>query len=106
MAVAKLVSKVERSVLDWLEITDEDGAVYRYGKRDVVRNPATIHVAYDDRPLPAIRAKLVRDEKGNAVLRQDGPGLPAKIIVDWREAGKLPTAAAFVGTYEYEQEQP
>jgi hypothetical protein len=106
MAVAKQVSDVERTALAWLEIEDEDGAKYRYAKKGLGPDGAPLHVAWEYTGGP-LRAKLVRGDDGRPVLRQDGPGLPAKIVVDYIELTAMPGAPAiggWGGKYEYEQE--
>ena len=106
MAVAKQVSDVERAALAWLEIEDEDGAKYRYVKRGLAPGGAPLHVAWEYLGGP-LRAKLVRGVDGKPVLRQDGPGLPAKIVVDYIELTAIPGAPASGGwgnRLEYEQE--
>jgi hypothetical protein len=106
MAVAKQVRKVESTALAWLEIEDEDGAKYRYAKRGLAPDGSPLHVAWEFTGGP-LRAKLVREDDGRPVLRQEGPGLPAKIVVDYIELTAMPGApflGGWGGRYEYEQE--
>lgn len=105
MAVAKQVSDVERTALAWLEIEDEDGAKYRYSKKDLNSDGASCHVGWEYTGGP-LRAKLIREDDGTPVLRQDEPGLPEKIVVDFIELSAMPgvpVISGWGGRYDYEQ---
>lgn len=78
--------------LQWLEIEDSDGGVWRYTKGGPAPAGDVVHVGWDFRPPSVLVAKLVRDEKGEALLRQDDPGLPDKIVVDFTEMLVMPGA--------------
>jgi hypothetical protein len=107
MSVAKSVGNVEPSQLDWLEVQDEDGKVYRYEKRGNAPNGLAKHVEGQWNGGPQIRAALVRDAGGEAILRQDDPGLPKSIGVEY--VSPQPTtpgpvmAMAWYGLLEYVQ---
>lgn len=106
MAVAKQVSDVEHTSLAWLEIEDEEGTKYRYAKKGPAPDGATLQVAWEFTGGP-LRAKLVRDDDGRPVLRQDEPGLPSKIVVDYIALNARAGAAVVSGwenRLEYEQE--
>src|SRR5262245_5719006 len=105
MAVAKLVRQVKPMNLDWLEIEDEEGVRYCYAKRDQATSFDVVHVGWKP-SRSALRAGLIRGADGRVVLRQDEPGLPKTIIVDWAESAggsPLPMRAFWGGEYEYEQ---
>jgi hypothetical protein len=81
MAIAKIVGDVEPIGLDWLLVEDVDGNRWRYTKRGRADFDATVHI--DGEVVgTGFRAVLVRDADGTAILRQDGPGLPQKIVVN------------------------
>jgi len=71
------------SQLEWLEIEDNDGGITRYNKRGPAPHAAELHVDFDFIPPSVYRAKLVRDQNGEGILRQDDPGLPDKAIVNY-----------------------
>ena len=58
MSVAKQVSNVDPA-LAWVEIEDEDGAKYRYGRRGPAPAGAVLHVGWEFTGGP-VRAKLIR----------------------------------------------
>jgi hypothetical protein len=80
MSVAKQVLNVETTNLDWLEIEDEEGKVYRYLKGKTVPDGSPVHVTWDLNGI-AMRAKVARGTDGKVLLRQDDPGLPQQINV-------------------------
>ena len=81
MAVAKQVTQVEPVALNWIEIEDEDGAKYRYVKKGDCLDMAVRHVIR----VFGGGAKIVRDNTVQVLLRQDGPGLPNKIVIEHSE---------------------
>jgi hypothetical protein len=108
MSVAKWVSEVGPDFV-WLEIEDEDGAKYRYDNGAVVPKgvapkgvkPAAKWDPYDDgTPID----KLELDDGGRPLLRQDGTGLPARIVVEGyiNPSARAP-AGGFGARYEYNQ---
>src|SRR5262249_4864608 len=104
MSVAKRVSDVERTTLNWLKIDDEDGNVWRYGKRGNIISDV-IHLECEYFGKASIRATLLRDEDGKPVLRQEEPGLPREIVVEYiTPAGSGAGVALCAGTVKYEKE--
>ncbi len=102
MSVATTVGNVD-SQLAWLEINDNDGGVWRYTRGDLAPDASEVHVDYDYQP-PRLVARLVRRQDGTAVLRQDEPGLPDKIVVNYIELTAIPgmpMPAGWGGKYEY-----
>lgn len=104
MAIAKTIGEVEPKQLDWLEVVDEDGMAWRYNRGDAVDSAFPAHV--NGQPAgTVIRAVLVRDKEGKVILRQDGDGLPNRIVVnyisDWTDRGA--TASGWFGKVQYEQ---
>lgn len=112
MAVAKLVSEVEPNNLAWLEIEDEDGVKYRYHKRERLESFTELHVEGAHTARGGRAVVLVRENNGQVVLRQERPGLPNKIAVDWSVPNVAPQGPFPFGAnwervrevYEYEQE--
>ena len=101
MSVAKEISDFDAAALAWLEIEDEDGVKYRYAKGGVAPGRATSHVMHD------ILLSLLLEVDGKPILRQDGPGLPAKIVVVYIKGIRgpaPPVSAEWVLKYEYERE--
>jgi hypothetical protein len=106
VAIAKTVLDCEPVRLDWLKIEDEDGAIWKYGRRENASLDTPAHVEGQYYGGSKIRAALVRGADGKPILRQDGPGLPLKIVVNYVTPGGagLPGTAAWYGMVEYEQE--
>jgi len=108
MAVAKCVTEVEPKNLDWFKVKVDDKGEHtvKYAKRRTAPDGAKPHVTHRDTNR-GIQVVLVRDEKdGIPVLRQDGDGLPKKIIVHLIEGVTRSgnAMAGWIGNYEYEQE--
>jgi hypothetical protein len=85
MAVAKRVSDVEPNNLDWLEIEDDEGAKYRYFKRERVTSFSVMHLRRSrGRGDKRLWAPVLETDSqtGLVVLRQEERGLPKKIVVD------------------------
>lgn len=85
MATAKSVKDFEPINLEWLLIEDDAGHVRRYqraGESDLAEAPQVEGHLKQGHPL---RATLVRDHNGHALLRQDGPDLPRTLIVQYIE---------------------
>lgn len=80
MSAAKHIQEIGPK-LDWLTIEDTAGRVWRYrrvGPLDVAE-PAQVEGHYvDGHP---IRAVLVRDLDGHAMLHGTGAGMPRSIVV-------------------------
>lgn len=106
MAIAKIVRDVEPSSLEWLNIEDTDGNVWRYARKGNADPDASVDVDGEFQGN-TIRAVLVRGADGTAMLRQDGPGLPEKIVVDYvspAPPGPLPMVVFWKGKVQFEQE--
>ena len=102
MAVARSVERCERKNLDWLEIRDDAGEVWRYGKRRLAPGSAGVHLTWRFDEEKRLRAILVREKDGTTLLRQAEPGLPDNMVVDYFEIPAIPWAqAARGGKYEY-----
>ena len=100
IAAAKTVTRWELPTFAWVEILDTEKVKYLYAKRAVAPAGAIVHVdpvPRDPEKGAELRLRLVRKD-GMAVLRQDQPGLPHKIVVQYEDQGRL-------ATYEYEQVQ-
>jgi hypothetical protein len=103
MAVARQVNEIEPSTMSWLTVEDTDGREWRYqriGGADLAE-PAHVEGHFVN-GLP-FRAALVRDNDGHPMLRQDGPGLPRVMIVEYIEDPSDPylTALGLPGKGEY-----
>lgn len=104
MAVAQSVCEVEATELRWLEIEDSEGKVWHYERRDIPRGPVEeVHVR-STIIARAIQAYVARGEDGAALLQQEGPGLPKRIVVD--SASGFPSGSTdgsyWSGLVEYE----
>jgi hypothetical protein len=101
-----MVIEVEPTQVGWIRIDDTDGNVYRYVKGGKAKASLPAHVECE--VVPPMKVVLVRDQNGEAVLRQKEPGLPARIGVSHAEL--LPgapvgvTSTLFVTRLEYELE--
>jgi hypothetical protein len=107
MSVAKIVAEIDPKKLEWLNIEDEHGATWRYARRDQVASDVLPHVqARSFGTSSTIRAVLVRGRDGTPFLRQDGQGLPKRIVVDCATPGgrSLGMAAYRQGKVEYERD--
>jgi hypothetical protein len=102
VASASEVTRWDLPNFDWVEIVDTDKVKYRYAKKGQAPAGATVHVDYGVRRERdkgvELGLRLVFVER-MPVLRQDGPGLPEKIAVQYEQQG-------WVAVYEYEQVQP
>jgi hypothetical protein len=79
---------------DWIEITDDLGGHWRYGRGDHARSAPAVHVQVKgDKPT------LLKDGSGRPVLHLEEEGLPEKIIVRFEDpgSGSIPK-----GDYQYE----
>jgi hypothetical protein len=107
MAVAGAVVACESRSLDWLTIADDAGNVWRYVKRGLAQTVAGVHVTWWYDELLTVRPRLVRGVDGRALLRQEGPGLPDTIVVNYvHERTAVPRAqpAGWERPYEYQRE--
>jgi|GEM_PF-2652829 len=109
MSMAKSVAEVEPKELVWLSVVDEEGRIWRYGRRGITTQdvPAHIEGRYFGRST-TIRVVLVRGHDGRPVLRQDGPGLPKRIVVNYSPPATKDAPVALAtcpqGKIEYERE--
>jgi hypothetical protein len=81
MSTAKHVKEIGPK-MDWVTIEDSDGRVWKYRRARPVdlAEPAQLEGHYaQGRP---IRAVLVRDDDGHAMLHGNGTGMPKSIVVD------------------------
>jgi hypothetical protein len=101
MFTARQVNEMEPSMLEWLTIEDDAGRVWRYrrlGYIDVAEPP---HVEGHLKNGRAFRANLVRDNDGHPLLRQNAPGLPRTMIVEYIEDPSNPYVTALGPQAEY-----
>lgn len=85
MSAAKHVKEIEPTKLDWLTVEDDAGRVWRYrrvGAADLAEPVQLEGHLKNGRPF---RANLVRDNDGHPLLRQDGPGLPRVLMLEYIE---------------------
>jgi hypothetical protein len=108
MAVAKAVTGWDRSAFAWVDIEDADGASHRYKKGRLAPDGGVVHVSYGlDASGTTQNLGLVRGTDRQSVLRQDGPGLPDRIVVEYNEL--TPTRGSvspqgWEARYEYDHE--
>ncbi len=100
MAIASKVTRWDLPTFNWIEIVDTENVPYRYVRRGQAPAGALIHVGHSvhhetDRGV-ALALGLMKTD-GQPVLRQDAPGLPQKIVVQYEQQGWLATC-------EFEQE--
>jgi hypothetical protein len=105
MSIAKDVVDGDRRGITWLLIEDDDGQRWRYAKRGPAPFPDPVHIQVRNGNLDFVQAP-----DGKPFIRQDRPGLPAKITLSFATSS-APTLFGVVGmwtggkgTYEYEQE--
>lgn len=103
MAAARAIVEIEPKTLQWLTIEDTTGKVWRYrrvGQADLAE-PVDVE-GHLKRGHP-FRANLVRDNDGHPALRQDGPGLPRELILEYIEdpTNSYLTALGLPGKAEY-----
>ena len=77
MAAAQEVRVVRAPNYAWIDVLDNEGAVWRYHRREWV-GPAA---GYFDLHFPFGEPRLMIQGDGTARLRQQGPGLPRQMIV-------------------------
>jgi hypothetical protein len=99
MAVARAVTSWDRSTFAWVGIEDEDGVSHHYDKAKHSPDEHVVHVSYGFDTTGAVQTLgLVRGSDGKPILRQDEPGLPPKIVVEYNDKG-------WEAKYEYEHQQ-
>jgi hypothetical protein len=104
MSAARAVREIEPTLLDWLTIEDTDDQVWKYRRKGPTDLAELVHVEghlTNGRPF---RANLVRDNDGHPLLRQDGPGLPPMMILEYIEdpSNLYLTALGLPGKAEYQ----
>ncbi len=92
--------------LTWLELEDSDGNRWKYNKGKAAPAGSVVHIAQ----RPDMKLEILVADDGQPRLRQAGPGLPSKMIVQLRPVPLggtgpgLPVLAGFGGgDYEYDQ---
>lgn len=105
MATAVKVTKVERTKLDWLMIEDDEGNEWKYVKSAEAPNAKVIHVFHQPLGNGGFQARVAKNDKGEAILRQDETGLPETIVVDHATgsgvAPGIPMLSWWSGPVEY-----
>jgi hypothetical protein len=81
MAVARVIKEIGPQ-LAWLTIEDDQGREWRYRRLGPVDTAEVAQVEGHYLQGHPIRASLIRDADGHALLQQPGPGLPPTLIVD------------------------
>ena len=107
MAIAQVVLDCEPQGVAWLRIKDDAGDVWQYNRTKETAPTAPPHVGFDVDASGGLRLALVRGEDRVAILRQDEPGLPEKIIVEILEGvirpPMIPGVGGWQGRYVYER---
>jgi hypothetical protein len=103
MSVARAVQDLEPIRLDWLTVEDTDGRVWRYRRIGSADLAESAHVEGHFTQGHPLRAYLVRDHDGRPLLRQDAPGLPRVMILQYIEdpSDLYLTALGLPGKAEY-----
>jgi hypothetical protein len=104
MSVARAVHEIDPDRLEWLTIEDTDGRVWKYRRIGPADLAEVVHVeGHLKRGLP-FRANLIRDNDGHPALRQNGPGLPRVMILEYIEDPSDPflTNLGLPGKAEYQ----
>ena len=102
MSIALAVKDWDRSYdCAWVVITDTDYKNYRYEKRNPAPAGALLDVDFyvhhtDEKGNPVLTLGLMYKDR-KPVLQQDEPGLPLKIVAQYRDS------FSFIGAFEYEQ---
>lgn len=107
MATLKQIVNGDSIGLTWLKLEDSDGKTWKYNKGGPAPSGAVVHVAQ----APDRKLEILVADDGQPRLRQDGPGVPGKMIVSLqpiRSGGPgpgTPIGAGWCGgVYEYDQE--
>jgi hypothetical protein len=107
MATLKQIVNGDYAGLTWLGLEDSDGKTWKYNKGNSAPSGAAVHIAQGpDKKLLILVADDLQPR-----LRQDGPGLPGKMVVSLQPVpggGGVPgipiVAGWSGGDYEYNQE--
>jgi len=103
MSFARAVIEIEPTSLDWLTIEDSDDRVWRYRRIGMADLAEPVQVEGHLKHGHPFRAGLVRDNDGHPLLRQDRPGLPRVMILEFIEdpSNLYLTALGLPGKAEY-----
>lgn len=103
MANARAIKEIESTKLDWLTVEDDKGKVWKYRRVGALDLAEPAHVEGHLKHGHPFRAGLIRDDDGHPMLRQDGPGLPRILVVEYIEDPSNPylTALGLPGKAEY-----
>lgn len=103
MAAARAIVEIEPKTLDWLTIEDNTGRVWRYRRVGQVDLAEAVDVEGHLKRGQPFRANLVRDNDGHPSLRQDAPGLPRTLMLEYIEdpSNLYLTALGLPGKAEY-----
>jgi hypothetical protein len=107
MATLKQIVNGDYAGLTWLELEDSDGKTWKYNQGRAALDGAVVHIA--QRPDRKLEILVAGD--GQPRLRQDGPGLPGKMVVSIQPVSGAGTEPGFPivagwsgGVYEYDQD--
>jgi hypothetical protein len=103
MAAARAIVEIEPKTLAWLTVEDNTGRVWRYRRVGEVDLAEPVDVEGHLKHGHPFRANLVRDNDGHPSLRQDGPGLPRVLMMEYIEdpSNLYLTALGLPGKAEY-----
>jgi hypothetical protein len=108
MTIANRVIQWERATFAWVEVEDKDSVVYRHDKGITAPGEAIVHVSYAFDPTGTIQSlALVPGGDGRPILRQDQPGLPEKMIVQYLDVSQIrgsPNPQGWEAKYEYNRQ--
>lgn len=105
MAAAVQTLDVEPTKLNWLTVLADDGKVYRYDRRQNADANAVAHIEGQYLGGAQIRAVVVKDQARKPLLRQEGVGLPATLVVDYVQPSPARTGVSssyWTGKVQYE----
>jgi hypothetical protein len=93
MAVAeRFMGAGEAQRVHWFTVRDNEGVIWRYQRTSSPIDPsALVHVRWENNGILFVPV-LIRDDAGLPYLRQDGPGLPERIIVSFDDQPMRGTA--------------
>jgi hypothetical protein len=104
MSIAKQIVDGDKKGITWLVVLDSEDNRWTYHKAGPAADGATVHVhQHDDANL-----EILCGDDGMSLLRQEGPGLPQKMVVQLATpltlGPGLPVLGGFGGgVFEYEQ---
>jgi hypothetical protein len=104
MAIAVNIVAWDGPVREWFKVLDDQGQVWRYEKGEKTSSNLAAQVTWDTELVEG--PELVRGENGNVTLRDDGPGLPLTVRVEWSGATPgLPSGSWGGGSYDYVRDE-